>query len=492
MNLSTVDFTIIAGYLLFIISLGIYFGRKEESLSDYFLGGRRVPWIAVLLSIVATETSALTFIGTPAFAYNQNWTYVQLLIGTILARFIIAKLFIEQFYRHNVFTAYEYLAKRFGTGSKNSASFIFLVTRVLASGVRLFGASIIVSVATGLSPFTAITIIAIAAVLYTVIGGIKAVIWTDVCQAIILFGGGLIALFYIFQDIPNGWDAVLSTTRGLSKWKFLDFSFDYRAAYTIWAGIIGSTFLTLATHGTDQDFVQRMLTARDYTRSKRALILSGFADIPIVIIFLSIGSLLFAYYQATPTPGLPSKADDIFPYYIIHNLPKGLIGLLIAGVFAAAMSSIDSALNALSTTWINDFYRPYIAKDASERHYLTMAKFFTVLFGLFLIVIAFFARDTQQVLILGLKIGTFTYGALLGVFLLGVLTTRGNDLGNTISMGASIFTILFIEFYTEVAWIWYVLIGTFVTFFVGYLFPDKQLSPSPPLPSVGENKSRGH
>ena len=471
MNLSTIDFTIIAGYLLFIISIGIYFGRKEESLSDYFLGGRRVPWIAVLLSIVATETSALTFIGTPAFAYNQNWTYVQLLIGTILARFIIAKLFIEQFYRHNVFTAYEYLAKRFGTGSKNSASFIFLVTRVLASGVRLFGASIIVSVATGLSPFTAITIIAIAAVLYTVVGGIKAVIWTDVCQAIILFGGGLIALFYILQDIPNGWAGVLATTDGLAKWKFLDFSFDYRAAYTIWAGIIGSTFLTLATHGTDQDFVQRMLTARDYKRSRRALILSGFADIPIVIIFLSIGSLLFAYYQATPTPGLPDKADDIFPYYIIHNLPKGLIGLLIAGVFAAAMSSIDSALNALSTTWINDFYRPYIAKDASERHYLTMAKLFTVLFGLFLIVIAFFARDTQQVLILGLKIGTFTYGALLGVFLLGVLTTRGNDLGNTISMGASIFTILFIEFYTDIAWIWYVLIGTFVTFFVGYLFP---------------------
>ena len=248
MNLSTIDFTIIAGYLLFIISIGIYFGRKEESLSDYCLGGRRVPWIAVLLSIVATETSALTFIGTPAFAYNQNWTYVQLLIGTILARFIIAKLFIEQFYRHNVFTAYEYLAKRFGTGSKNSASFIFLVTRVLASGVRLFGASIIVSVATGLSPFTAITIIAIAAVLYTVVGGIKAVIWTDVCQAIILFGGGLIALFYILQDIPNGWTGVLATTDGLAKWKFLDFSFDYRAAYTIWAGIIGSTFLTLATH----------------------------------------------------------------------------------------------------------------------------------------------------------------------------------------------------------------------------------------------------
>jgi SSS family transporter len=474
MNISTIDFTIIAVYLFLIISLGIYFGRKEESLEDYCLGGRTVPWIAVFLSIVATETSALTFIGTPAFAYSNNWTYVQLLIGTIIARFIIAHLFIKQFYRYNVYTVYEYLVRRFGAGSKNSASIIFLITRVLASGVRLFGASIIVSVATGLSPLTSIIIIAAAAVLYTVIGGIKAVIWTDVCQAVILFGGGLIALFYIFQDLPHGWEAVQKATRGLSKFTLFDFSLDYRAAYTIWAGIIGSTFLTLATHGTDQDLVQRMLTAKDYKRSRKALILSGFADIPIVILFLSIGSLLFTYYQAVPTLGLPAKADDIFPYYITHHLPRGLVGLLLAAVFAAAMSSIDSALNALTTTWINDFYRPYIKKDASERHYLTMAKIFTVLFGLFLILIAFLSRSTQQVLILGLKIGTFTYGALLGVFLLGFLTKRGNDRGNTIAMGVSISAVLFTEIYTDTAWIWYVMIGTAVTFSVGYLFPAQE------------------
>ena len=473
MHLSTIDLTIIAGYLLIIITIGIWYGRKEENLEDYFLGGRRVAWVAVLLSIVATETSALTFIGTPAFAYNHNWTYIQLLIGTIIARFIIAELFIKQFYRYKVYTVYEYLSIRFGTGSKNCASIVFLITRILASGVRLFGASIIVSVATGLSPLNSIIIIATAAVLYTVIGGIKAVIWTDVCQAIILFGGGLIVLFFIFHNIPNGWEGVMNITHGLSKFKLLDFSLNPRAAYTIWAGIIGSTFLTLATHGTDQDLVQRMLTAKDYVRSKRALIASGFADIPIVILFLAIGSLLFAYYQAIPVPGLPEKADDIFPYYIVHHLPQGLTGLLIASVFAAAMSSIDSALNSLSTTWVNDFYRPYIKKDASEHHYLTMAKAFTILFGLFLIFIAFLSRDTTQVLILGLKIGTFTYGALLGVFLLGILTKRGNDVGNTISIGISIVTILLINFYTEVAWVWYVMIGTFVTFTVGYLFPFK-------------------
>jgi SSS family transporter len=474
MHLSTLDLTIIAGYLLFTITIGIWYGRGEENLEDYFLGGRRVGWVAILLSIVATEASALTFIGTPAFAYNHNWTYIQLLIGTIIARFIIAGVFIKQFYDYKVFTVYEYLSKRFGTGSKNWCSIVFLITRILASGVRLFGASIIVSVTTGFSPLTSIIIIATAAVLYTIIGGIKAVIWTDACQAIVFLGGGLIALLFILKDIPNGWEGVMNITQGTSKFKFLDFSLNCKDAYTIWAGIIGSTFLTMATHGTDQDLVQRMLTARDYKRSRRALILSGFADIPIVILFLAIGSLLFAYFQAVPTPGLPEKADDIFPYYIIHHLPRGLIGLLIASVFAAAMSSIDSALNSLSTTWINDFYRPYIKKDASERHYLTMAKVFTALFGIFLIFIAFLSRDTQQVLILGLKIGTFTYGALLGVFLLGFLTTRGNDVGNAISIVVSIIAILLIELYTDVAWIWYVMIGTFITFAVGYLFSAKQ------------------
>ncbi len=474
MHLSPLDITIIAGYLLTIIAIGIWCGRSEENLEDYFLGGRRVGWVAILLSIVATEASALTFIGTPAFAYNHNWTYIQLLIGTIIARFIIAGLFIKQFYRYKVFTVYEYLSRRFGTGSKNWCSAVFLVTRILASGVRLFGASIIVSVATGLSPLNSIIIIATAAVLYTVIGGIKAVIWTDACQAIIFIAGGLAALFFIYQDIPNGWEGILNINRYLSKFKILDFSLNYRAAYTIWAGIIGSTFLTLATHGTDQDLVQRMLTAKDYHRSKRALILSGFADIPIVILFLAIGSLLFAYYQAVPTPGIPDKADDIFPYYIIHHLPTGLLGLLIASVFAAAMSSIDSALNSLSTTWINDFYRPYIKKNAPERHYLTMAKVSTALFGLSLVFIAFLSRDTQQVLILGLKIGTFTYGALLGVFLLGFLTKRGNDMGNATSIVVSIIAMLLIEFYTEVAWIWYVMIGTIITFAVGYLFPTEQ------------------
>ena len=476
MSLSAIDLTIIASYLIFIVCLGIWYGRREESLEDYCLGGRSVPWIAVLLSIVATETSALTFIGTPAFAYNHNWTYMQLIIGTILARFIIARIFIKQFYKHKVFTVYEYLSKRFGTGSKNCCSIVFFITRILASGVRLYGASIIVSVATGLSPLTSIIIIATAAVLYTMIGGIKAVIWTDVCQAVLLFGGGMIALFFIFRDIPNGWEGIINVTRDLSKFDLLDFSLSYKAAYTIWAGIIGSTFLTLATHGTDQDLVQRMLTAKDYGRSKKALILSGFADIPIVILFLSIGSFLFTYYQLTPTPGLPEKADDIFPYYIVNQLPRGVTGLLIAGVFAAAMSSIDSALNALSTTWINDFYRPYIKKDAPERHYLTMAKAFTVFFGLFLVLIAFLSRGTPEVLILGLKIGTFTYGALLGVFLLGFLTERGSDQGNAVSIILSIAAILLIAYYTEVSWVWYVMIGTLITFFVGYLFPAKQQS----------------
>ena len=474
MSLDWIDISVVGAYFLFIVLIGSYYGRKEEGLSDYFLGGRRVNWIFVLLSIVATEASALTFVGAPAFAYNQNWTYIQLVIGTILARFILAKVFIKAFYQHQIFTVYQYLGKRFGAGSKNSAAVLFFITRILASGVRLFGASILLSVAIGLDPLAAITVIAVIASLYTMVGGIKAVIVTDACQAVIMFGGALLALCFIYRDIPQGWQGIMAAAEPLGKFKIFDFSFSPKDAYTIWAGIIGSTFFTLATHGTDQDLVQRMLTARNAGQSRKALIISGFMDIPIVIIFLFIGSLLFALYQSAPPLDLPAKADDIFPYYIVHNLPPGVTGLLIAGVLAAAMSSIDSALNALSSTWINDFYRPYIRKNASEKHYLNMARVFTAAFAVFLIGIAYLCKDTKQVLILGFIIGSFTYGALLGIFLLALFTKRGNDTGNIIGMAASIGSILYIYFYTEVAWIWYVMIGAGVAFIIGYLFsPEK-------------------
>jgi len=476
MNLHWIDICIVGSYLLFVILLGSFYGRKEENLSDYFLGGRRMNWFMVLLSIVATEASALTFVGAPAFSYDHNWTYLQLVIGTIIARFILARVFIETFYKHQVYTVYQYLKKRFGDGSKNSAGILFIITRVLASGVRLFGASILLSVALGFDPLTSIMIIAVIASLYTMAGGIKAVIITDACQAIIMFGGALLALFFIYRDIPQGFQGVMNATGELSKFKIFDFSLSLKNPYTIWAGIIGSTFFTLATHGTDQDLVQRMLTAKDAGQSRKALILSGFMDIPIVIVFLFIGSFLFSLYQASPPSGLPAKADDIFPYYIVHSLPPGVTGLLIAGVLAAAMSSIDSALNSLSTTWINDFYRPYFRKNGSEKHYLMMAKVFTVAFAALLIMIAYLCKDTQQVLILGFIIGSFTYGALLGIFLLAMFTKRGNDSGNIIGMAASISTILFIKFYTEIGWIWYVMIGALVAFSVGFLFPGKKES----------------
>jgi SSS family transporter len=472
MNLDGIDICIIGMYFLIIVFVGGFYGRKEDNLADYFLAGRRIRWFFVLLSIVATEASALTFIGTPAFAYNHNWTYIQLAIGTIIGRFILGGVFIPVFYRNKIFTVYEYLGRRFSDGSKNASSILFLVTRCLASGVRLFGASILLSVATGLDPFASIIIIAAFATIYTSIGGMKAVIITDVCQAIIMFGGALLALFFIYRDIPQGWQGVMSATCELSKWKTFDFSFSYKDAYTVWAGILGSTFFTLATHGTDQDLVQRMLTAKDARQSKKALILSGFVDIPIVILFLSIGSLLFVLYQLVPDPDLPEKADNIFPYYIIHKLPTAVRGILIAGVFSAAMSSIDSALNALSTTWINDFYRPYFKKNADERHYLIMARVFTVAFAIFLVGIAYLCKDTKEVLILGFVIGSFTYGALLGVFLLGLVTRRGNDLGNIIGMAMSIIVLLFIKLNTEIAWVWYVMIGTMITFGIGYLFPS--------------------
>ena len=308
MSIHRIDIFVIVAYFLFIILLGSFYGRKEKNLNDYFLGGRKIKWFFILLSIVATEASALTFIGAPAFAYSKDWTYIQLVIGTILGRFILARVFIKAFYHSKVYTVYQYLGGRFGDASKNAGAILFFITRCLASGVRLFGASILLSVAIGFYPLTSIIIIASIATIYTIVGGIKAVIYTDACQAIIMFGGAVIALCFIYRDIPQSWQGIMSTTCDLSKFKAFDFSFSYKNAYTIWTGIIGSTFFTLATHGTDQDLVQRMLTAKDAKQSKKALILSGFVDIPIVILFLSIGTSLFAFYQTVPAHDLPAES----------------------------------------------------------------------------------------------------------------------------------------------------------------------------------------
>lgn len=462
-----VDISIVLVYFAMIVWIGLKIGERDKSMEGFALGGRSIPWLAVLASIIAAETSAGTFLGTPGEGYaNRNFLYLQLVIGTILARVIVAYIFIKPYYDHKVFSIYEYLTVRFGTGTKNAASAVFLVTRVLASGTRLYVAAIVLAVAfelfSGVRPSVhqqlaiyigAIVFMTALTAIYTAIGGIKAVIWTDFIQASIMMGSALVAIAVLYFHIPGGWGTISNELNGFEDVTFFSTGTVAGATfwanvktvlasdYTIWAGVLGATFITMATHGTDQDMVQRMLTAKDYQRSRMSLILSGIADIPIVVVFLTIGILLYVYYAVVPHPGLPTKTNEIFPYFILSDMPVGTRGLLVAGVFATAMGSLSAALNALATSYTRDWHIPFAKGEKTEEANLRAAKKYTIVFAVLMIVVAsataYFVilHPSTRIIPIALGIFGYTYGSLLGVFLLGMLTkTRGSDRGNYIAM----------------------------------------------------------
>ncbi|HJX98349.1 MAG TPA: sodium:solute symporter [Chthoniobacterales bacterium] len=534
-----IDCAVLLLYFVIIISIGLYMGRKEENLADFALGGRRIPWWAVLASIIAAETSAGTFFGTPGEGFAlRNYTYVQLAFGTILARILVSYIFIKPYYDYKVYSIYEYLTVRFGVPTKNAASAVFMFTRVLASGARLYVAAIALVLAyemiSGAKPDqtqtlwiyvgSTIAIVALTAI-YTTIGGIKAVVWTDFIQASIMIGSALTALGLLYFAIPGGWHKIaelhggfhwsdIFTTgldpakSGWDKWKGM-----FELEYTIFAGLIGSTFITMSTHGTDQDMVQRMLTAPDIRRSRRSLIMSGLADIPIVMTFLSIGILLWAYYQTHPEPNLP-KSPEVFCHFILYQMPVGLRGLLIAGIFATAMGSLSTAINALATSFTRDWYEHYINPNATGEQSLRTVRWATVGFSILMIVVAsatsYFVIVLPNVRIIPIVLGIYgyTYGSVLGIFLAGMLTkTRGNDRGNIIAMIVGFIVVTIISdlpntiarlfgatAYAKPSWLpvmefpWWICFGTIVTFSVAVLFRTGR-EHHPPTPDTTESRS---
>ena len=510
-----VDAIVLALYFLLIVGIGLYAGRHNADLREFALGGRSIPWWAVLGSIVAAETSAATFLGTPAEGFKtRGFIYGQLVIGTILARVIIAYTFIEPYYRYRVQSIYEFLDIRFGPATKNTASAIFLFTRVLGIGVRLYlGGVIIVVIWRYLFPgdpitlsayFWGIVFVTAVTTLYTVVGGIKAVVWTDLIQAVLMIGSVIFAVILLIARV-GGLTAVRDTLGGWENLTWVqtgwDTSMPFGAAlrgmleepYTIFAAVIASTFFTMATHGTDQDMVQRMLTAPDYRKSRFSLILSGLADLPIVLCFLSVGILLWVYYSNSPA-GAPQIADnEIFAHFIVNDLPTGLRGLVIAGVFATMMGSTSAALNALATSFTKDFYLPYFSRGSTERQTVLVARVATAVFGILMVIVATAAayqvlRDPHLTIIpIAIGILGYTYGALLGVFLLGMLTrSRGRDGFNVVAMILGMLAVLIlckveikglIEFgrlmpawWPRISWPWFVLVGCTVTFCAGVLF----------------------
>lgn len=465
-----IDLIVLCLYFFGIVGIGLWAGRRNRTLSDFALGGRSIPWWAVLASIIAAETSAATFLGAPTEGFKtRSFVYGQMAIGTVLARVIVAFTFIRPYYRYGVQSIYEFLDIRFGPLTKNLASALFLFTRVLMIGARIYLGGVIIKVIWQfLFPnwpidlwvyFWGILFVTVLTTIYTTVGGIKAVVWTDMIQACLMVSSVALAIWLIVSHIPGRFATVSQELGGIPP--FFQVGFDagdgfwgaikslLQEPYTIASALIASTFITMSTHGTDQDMVQRMLTATDFRKSRLSLITSGLADLPIATSFLLVGILLWVFYKIQPDSNLPAADNEIFAYYIITQMPVGLRGLIVAGVFATMMGSTSAALNALATSFTKDFFLPYFPHRDSQRTAIWAARVSTVVFaGLIIIVamataVAVLIDPKLTIIAIVFQIAGYTYGALLGVFLVGMLTkSRGSDRTNIFAMLLAIVAVL--------------------------------------------------
>ena len=471
MALRWIDLLVVLAYLAGITLFGAHFRKSQHSLSDYFLGGRRLPWWALALSVVSAETSILTIISTPGIAYRSNLAFLQLVFGYLLARVMVSFVLLPRYFKGDLFTAYQFVEHRFGRNLKIFTAGLFLSTRALAEGVRVFAISIVVEVVFRTGVLTAVVVVTLLTLFYTLEGGLAAVIWTDVIQLTVYLAGTTIALLAALHAIPGGWPEVREAAAlAGDKLRMLDFRFNWHEPYLFWSGLVGGTFLTSASHGTDQLIVQRLLAARNQRDSQTALLSSGLVILGQFALFLMVGVVLFAYYRDFP-PAIPfARTDQIFPTFAVRVLPTGLAGLLIAAIVAAGMANLSAALNSLASSSVVDFYKPFFRPRADEGHYLAVSRGLTFVWGVVLIAIALVAaRLHGSVLELALTIASVPYGSMLGIFLLGALTRRTTATGAFWGALAGLVTLLAVIFLTKVAWTWYVAIGTSITFAVGWI-----------------------
>jgi SSS family transporter len=539
------DGIIILLYFATITAIGLYTGRRERNLHDYALGGRQMPWWAVMASIIAAETSAATFLTVPSEGFKERGiVYAQLTLGLILGRLLVGFLFLRPYYEYRVYTVYDFLAVRFGPRSKNYVSMLFLIFRTLAMGVRVYVPALVMvlawrmivkgesvrDMATGdrWEPYAvAITVLVAITCLYTLIGGIKAVIWTDLIQATLMFTSALVAIATLLYHLGDGnllrgfsvlGDHVpeMKTLKGYIRFgwenipphlppseKVLAFVKEVLAApYTIIAALIPTCLANMAAFGTDQDMVQRMLTAKDYRRSRLSLVSAAITDIPIFAAFSFIGVLLIAFYELRPELR-PEKPNDVFGVYIMNVMPVVVRGFVLAGLFATAMGSLSAALNALATSATNDWYLPYFGRQRSEQHHILVARAFTAFFALLMVVIASLTaysnvvNPEQRLIPIALGVAGLFAGPMLGVFLVGMLTkTRGSDAGNVLALTVGLIAVIIITrqheeilkafapsllpkfafpaWWPKIAFTWYAMIGALITFVIGVLFPTPQ------------------
>jgi SSS family solute:Na+ symporter len=467
MVLTWLDYVVIASYLLAITAFGSWFARFQKTTRDYFLTGRSVPWWAICFTIVATETSTLSFIGVPAEVfsapnarYTGNMTFLQLVLGYIIGRILVSALFIPAYFRGELYTSYELLQRRFGAPVKNLSAVIFLVNRSLADGVRLYATALVIAVVTQVPVSLTVIVLGIAMIVYTVRGGVAAVIWTDVLQMFVYVAGALVVAAGALNALPGGWSDVVSAGSAAAKFTLIDLSTDPRRVYTLWSGVIGGIALTLATHGTDQFLVQRLLSARSAREAGRGLVLSGFIVFVQFTLFLLIGVMLYAYYltHALP-PG--TQPDQVLATFVVQALPPGIVGFIVAAIVAAALSP---STNAMAATTVNDFYRRYWRPDADESTLMTASRRATVFWGLVQVGVALGARYmNQSVLSAGLAVLSLAAGPVLGAFLTGVLTTRVGSDAMLAGMLAGIAAVTAAWWTGACAWTWYAFLGATIT-----------------------------
>ena len=503
MGFTIIDYMVVLLYMAGVTVFGLMLSGRQRSTADYFMGGHQMPWWAVLFSLVATETSTLTFISIPAVAYGGNLTFLQITFGYILGRIVVSFLLLPRYYEGQLSTAYQFLGNRFGDSMRNVTSSTFMITRLLADGVRLFASAIPIAIILRLAQvkvsdlnvyFISILLISAVTFVYTFLGGIKAVVWMDVIQMGIYIGGALLAAGIILTRLPQGISGTIELLRSAGKLKLfrlgLGLTFrDFMAQpYTFFTAVIGGGIFSIASHGTDQLMVQRVLTTRDLRSGKKALITSGFVVLLQFALFMFIGLLLYGFYSGhSPSLLGLSTMDEIFAKFIVEQIPTGMSGLIVAAILAAAMSSLSSSINSLASATMMDLYKPYLGKENSPERDLRISRIITIIWGIIITGSAFFFAILQlrspgqrpAVVELGLGIASYTYGGLLGAFLLGIISKKLRRADAMIGFFAGLIALLFMvkgpiqmllpgEGLT-LAWPLYTMVGSMIVIGVGYL-----------------------
>lgn len=459
------NWAIVVVYFGLTLWLGERVGRGQRTLDDYFLAGRRMPWWSTALSIVGTETSTLTFVGVPAIAYAGDLTFLQVAVGYVLGRLVVAWILIPAYYEGSVSTAYELLAHRFGGVVQRLGSLVFMVSRCLADGVRLFATALVLQALLPMPLWVAILAVGGVTLVYTLRGGLRAVIWNDAVQLVVYLSGAVLALGLLLGRIPGGWDGAVAVLVPLDKLRWLDPVWSWTSPYTLFAGVLGGATLTMATHGTDQMFVQRLLACGSVRASRRAVIASGVVVLAQMALFLVLGSLLFVFYTQSPPASPFTSNDQVFPYFIAREMPAGLGGLVIAAVFAAAMSTLSSSMSSLASASTLDF-RGFRDADDEEAALRTSHRA-TAAWALALALVAALARSWGSVLEAGLTITSITFGGVLGVFLLGLRRRRMSQAAVATALGLGIAASLAAQQLTPLAWTWLTPLGALVTVLTG-------------------------